>query len=285
MFTKELYRMNNYFGVMQGRLLPKYKGRYQAHPKNYWSEEFFIAKELKLDCIEFIFDFDGFSENPLFTILGVNSIKEVIAKTGVKVVSVCADYFMERPIHNKKKSMRKDSLDMMKRLIDNTSLLGVKDIVLPCVDNSSLINSESYNNFEEEIFNLSRLFDNYEINLSLETDLPPKNFKDLLIKINSKNIKVNYDIGNSSSLGYLVEDELNAYGEYISDIHIKDRMLRGGPVELGKGNSNFEKFFYLLEKFNYQGPFIMQAYRDEEGIEIFKKQKKFIQPYLSKFNN
>ena len=44
----------NYFGVMQGRLLPKYKGRYQAHPVNYWQDEFRIANEIGLDCIEFI---------------------------------------------------------------------------------------------------------------------------------------------------------------------------------------------------------------------------------------
>ena len=43
---------------MQGRLLPKYKGRYQAHPLGYWEDEFYIAKEFNLDCIEFIFDFD-----------------------------------------------------------------------------------------------------------------------------------------------------------------------------------------------------------------------------------
>ena len=31
----------NQVGVMQGRLLPKYKGRYQAHPKDTWQDEFF----------------------------------------------------------------------------------------------------------------------------------------------------------------------------------------------------------------------------------------------------
>ena len=25
-------------GIMQGRLLPKYKGQFQAHPKNYWQD-------------------------------------------------------------------------------------------------------------------------------------------------------------------------------------------------------------------------------------------------------
>ena len=43
-------------GIMQGRLLPRYKGRYQAHPVNYWQAEFYIAKEMGFDQIEFILD-------------------------------------------------------------------------------------------------------------------------------------------------------------------------------------------------------------------------------------
>ena len=57
--------VKNPIGVMQGRLLPKYHGRYQAHPIGYWQEEFPKATALGLDCIEFILDFDGAEENPL----------------------------------------------------------------------------------------------------------------------------------------------------------------------------------------------------------------------------
>ena len=41
-------------GVMQGRLLPKYQGRYQAHPIGYWEDEFEIAASIGIDLIEFI---------------------------------------------------------------------------------------------------------------------------------------------------------------------------------------------------------------------------------------
>ena len=58
-------RMSNPVGVMQGRLLPKYQGRYQAHPTGYWQDEFSIAAELELDCIEFILDYKDAGRNPL----------------------------------------------------------------------------------------------------------------------------------------------------------------------------------------------------------------------------
>ena len=44
-------------GVMQGRLLPKYQGRYQAHPVGYWKDEFNIASTIGLSFIEFILDY------------------------------------------------------------------------------------------------------------------------------------------------------------------------------------------------------------------------------------
>ena len=30
--------LKNKFGIMQGRLLPKYQDRYQAHPVGYWQK-------------------------------------------------------------------------------------------------------------------------------------------------------------------------------------------------------------------------------------------------------
>ena len=50
--------MQNKLGVMQGRLLPKYQGRYQAFPISSWQNEFKIAKYCDLDLIEFILDFN-----------------------------------------------------------------------------------------------------------------------------------------------------------------------------------------------------------------------------------
>ena len=60
----------------------------------------------------------------------------------------------------------------------------------------------------------------------------------------------------------------------ITDLHIKDRIYGGGSVPLGSGNVNFSKILELLFKNNYKGIIIFQAFRDDEGIEIFKKQYK-----------
>jgi len=266
---------------MQGRLLPKYQGRYQAFPVGAWKDEFKVASECGLDLIEFIFDFNDAEENPLLKPGGVEEIASVIKSTGVSVQTICADYFMEAPLHSSEDEILEESLKVLKKLIDTAEALQITDIVIPCVDQSSLETKEAVDRFVEQIAKIIPRIEQANINLSLETDLAPKLFIELLERLDSKNITVNYDIGNSAALGFNSDEELEAYGKRITDIHIKDRVLAGGSVYLGEGNADFANFFNKLKEFNYQGPFIMQAYRDDEGVEIFKKQLDWVKKYLN----
>ena len=273
--------MINKIGVMQGRLVPKHQGRYQAFPIGMWKEEFTVAKKCGLDLIEFILDFNDSEENPLMSQTGVNEIADVIEQTGVAVKTICADYFMDAPLHSTDASVAQESFRILERLLLTAAKLKITDIVIPCVDKSSLKSIESVIRFVDQLAKIVPSIEEKNINLSLETDLEPKIFLELLNKLNSKNITINYDVGNSAALGYDPVEELSIYGDRISDIHIKDRNLGGGPVVLGTGDADFHKFFGALVKTNYQGPFIMQAYRDEEGIEIFKSQLKWFKNKLS----
>lgn len=273
--------MKNKLGVMQGRLLPKYQGRYQAFPIGCWENEFKIAKECGLDLIEFILDFNDSDKNPLLHPGGVEQIANIIKDSSVSVKTICADYFMEAPLHSENNKVAEESYKVLEKLIVSAKILKITDIVIPCVDQSSLQTTEAVSRFVKLIKRIIPIIEREGINLSLETDLAPKPFIELLDKLNSKNITINYDIGNSAALGFNPFEELAAYGDRITDIHIKDRILGGGPVRLGNGNADFIKFFKELKKFNYQGPFIMQAYRDDEGIKIFKKQLEYIIPLLN----
>jgi len=265
---------------MQGRLLPKYQGRYQAHPVDYWQQEFELAQKIGLDCIEFILDFNNAENNPLLKKNGVNEILSVIDKTGISVKTICADFFMEAPLHSEDKAVSKQSQGVMKRLLNSVAELGVTDVVVPCVDQSSLVSQQTVNRFVKQLTPCVQIAEKKGINLSLETDLPPRKFLDLLGRFNSEHVTVNYDIGNSAALGYDPVEELDTYGDRITDIHIKDRTLGGGSVVLGQGDADFNAFFSKLKEFNYQGTFIIQSYRDDEGMSIFKQQFNWVKPYL-----
>ena len=259
-------------GVMQGRLLPKYQGRYQAHPIGYWEDEFEIAASLGVDLIEFILDYNDFEENPLMSASGCKKIIEIANQSDVKVKTICADYFMDAPLHSTDLNVATLSAAVLRELIVNSRTIGVTDIVLPLVDQSSVRDSESQDQFIRAIEPFLPYLDENNMNLNLETDLDPTAFKSLLNQINSDHVTVNYDTGNSAGLGYDPEQEFAAYGDRITDIHIKDRVKNGFSVCLGQGSADFTQIFKCVQNYGYSGPFIMQAFRDDDGLEIFETQ-------------
>lgn len=269
---------------MQGRLLPKYKGRYQAHPLGYWEKEFLAAAQLDLNCIEFIFDHNDYEINPLWSKEGRKNISNISTQTGVKVYSVCADFFMECPLHSPIEENRQFAQVVLLELIRKCADLNITDIVIPCVDHSSLMSEYSLEIFKTQMMDLIPVAEKFDVNLSLETDLPPSSFKKLLKDLDSKNVTVNYDIGNSASLGYDFKTELQSYGKRISDLHIKDRKLNGPSVYLGQGNAKITEFFEEFQKYDFEGPIIMQLFRDDEGVTIFKDQlgdfQKLVKPFI-----
>ena len=267
-------------GIMQGRLLPKIDGRYQCFPAFNWQKEFYLAKKLGLKTIEFIFDNFYPHLNPLISKDGLKELKKIQILTNIKVESICADYFMENPIFVDNPDQSKLNLLTLEKVVKNAKFLNIKNIILPCVDRSSLNSKKKIDLFVTQMNKIKHLLDKTKINISLETDLPPKKFLTLINRFRSKYITINYDTGNSAALGYDPEEEFKAYGSKISEVHIKDRRHKGGPIQLGKGDVDFKKIFKLLKKNNYKGDFILQMYRDQKGLSIFKKQYKVLKKLI-----
>jgi hexulose-6-phosphate isomerase len=81
-------------------------------------------------------------------------------------------------------------------------------------------------------------------------------------------LKANYDLGNSSSLGYDVKCELAAYGARIGSVHIKDRVRGGGTVPLGQGDADIPALLSGLAAIAYDGDFVLQVARGKAGEEV-----------------
>jgi len=107
--------------------------------------------------------------------------------------------------------------------------------------------------------------------------------KTFISNFQSENFGINYDMGNSASLGFDPVEEFNAYGRYILNVHVKDRMLNGGTVALGEGSVNFTKVFSLLKTIKYDGNYILQTARSNEGqhLELISEYIKFIEDRIN----
>jgi hexulose-6-phosphate isomerase len=255
-------------GIMQGRLLPPEEGRFQCFPREGWMGEFSLAAAAGLDSIEWIYDVWGGDANPICSDRGVEQVGLLAREHSVAVRSLCADYFMERPLIRVSSEEKRGRTDHLLWLISRCRLLGIARVVLPFVDNSSIRTASEMAEVVSMLHEVVPHASEAQVEIHLETALGPAAFEDLLGNLAFPEVKVTYDTGNSASLGYDYGDELSAYGDRIGSVHIKDRVRGGGTVPLGCGNADLPGVLARLHELGYSGDFILQVARGEPGQEV-----------------
>ena len=254
--------------IMQGRLLPPEDGRFQCFPRAQWEQEFGHAASAGLDAIEWIYDVHGADVNPLASDEGIARIRSLSERHGIAVVSLCADYFMDRPF------LTADTLEFVglrERLVwlmERCRMAGIGRIVLPFVDASQIRTVEQADRVTRLLSGVLPYASACRVELHLETSLAPAPFAELLAAIPHPMLKANYDSGNSSSLGYDVRQELAEYGPRIGSVHIKDRVCGGGTVPLGSGDADIRGLLAGLADLSYAGGYVLQVARSTAGEEI-----------------
>ena len=251
---------------MQGRLVPPPPGRFQCFPRDAWRLEFERAERAGLACLEWIWDLD--ETNPLRSDAEMAEVAALSARHDVSVRSVCADLFMEEPLTKGSPADREQRRRRLEWLVGRCAAWKIGRIVLPFVDASGLAGEDEYERVVEALESPLRLCESVGVELHLETDLPPDAFAVLLDRLPHPCVKVNYDAGNSASLGFRPREEFAAYGNRVGSVHIKDRQLGGGTVPLGTGDADFPSLFAALESVGYRGDFILQVARGKPGDEV-----------------
>jgi L-ribulose-5-phosphate 3-epimerase len=255
-------------GIMQGRLGPPTEGRFQSFPRETWAEEFGRARAAGLDRIEWIYDTYGADVNPLAADPGIERMRTLSAEHGVAVGSLCADYFLDRPLLRTDEAERVELLRILAWLFGRCEAAGIEHMVMPFVDASRI---ETDAEGDEVVALLGPALEwagGAGVELHLETSLPPARFAALLDRLPHPMLKANYDSGNSASLGYSPRQEFAAYGPRVGSIHIKDRIRGGGTVPLGTGDADFPALFEAIRRVGYPGAYILQVARGEPGDEV-----------------
>jgi L-ribulose-5-phosphate 3-epimerase len=267
--------LTNEIGIMQGRLSPRIDGKIQAYPASTWQKEFDIAQEIGYAAIEWIVE-KPVETNALMTDSGKAEIKKVISLTGVRIDYVCADIFMQQPLVRMTEEIKSQNKGYLLEILKNAKEVGAIGVEIPFVDNSSIKNDKEKQEFIDAMQDAFKLAKDLDLKISLETDLSPFAFRELLEAIGLDFVQANYDIGNSASLGFDPKEELEAYGKKILNVHVKDRKLGGTTVPLGTGSADIQGVFQKLNEIGYAGGITMQAARGENDIDIAKEQLSYI---------
>ena len=255
-------------GIMQGRLVPPVGGEIQAFPLDHWRDEFPLAAQAGLDAIEWIYDLPDARVNPLATDAGIAEIHALSSAHRVAVRSVCADYFMRRPLVRASPAERADRLATLAWLLERCHACDITRMVLPFVDASKIESETDRDEVVAALEHVAGVMERTGVEIHLETSLSPVEFSRLLDRLPNRMVQVNYDSGNSASLGHDPHAELEAYGNRIGSVHIKDRILGGGTTLLGTGNAKFPALFAGLRAIGYAGPWVLQAVRGKPGDEV-----------------
>lgn len=277
----------NQFGVMQGRLSPPEAGRLQSFPRSSWRREIEQAHSAGVAYIEWIYDDYGASVNPISTPEGITELNHLKRQHGIATPAICGDWFVEFPLIRCTAEEQKERELTLHGMLHKAREIGASRIVLPFVDASSIRTGEEKETVLQALSRALPVAEETGIELHLEADFPPSDFADFLARINHPMVKVNYDTGNSSGLGYIPTEEFQAYGRRIGSIHIKDRLrLPGGAVAtrpLGEGSADFERVFNSIRSIGYKAGFTLQVARGEDGDEVnwIRKQIEFIRRFLT----
>jgi L-ribulose-5-phosphate 3-epimerase len=258
-----MVNLENRIGFMQGRLSELTDGRIQSFPAKSWETEFVIARQNRLKLIEWTIDTLTYFQNPITNKVGIEKIAHLSNVNNVGVPSVTCDYYMENPHWD---SNGIDIEGDLIEIIEAMPMIGAHILVLPLVDNSSISDKQ---NIDLDFFSgLTSRLSNRNVRIAFELDLEPDSALRFIESFNPEHFGINYDIGNSASLGFNPREEISKYGHRILNVHIKDRLLGGSTVPLGLGSADFKSVLEELQRSSFPGNFILQTARATDGDHL-----------------
>lgn len=258
----------NKIGFMQGRLSPQVNGKIQAFPWLHWRDEFILAEQNGFRLMEWTLDQERLHENPLLTKHGRQEIRTLCAHHDVRIESLTGDCFMQAPFYKFEGKEREERISDLKAIIDACSEINIKYVLIPLVDNGRLESESQLDVLAGVIAGLESDLRGNGQHIVFESDFGPRQLRDLMRRFSESVVGINYDIGNSASLGYDSAEELKEYGIRVLNVHVKDRLLGGTTVPLGKGNADFPRVFAALRDASYRGNFILQTARAADNDHV-----------------
>ena len=255
-------------GIRQGRLSPAVAGETQHFPWRSWKDEFARARTLGFETIEWLFGAHDYEHNPLWIDAGPDEILGQIADTGTEVRTLCADYFIVHPFFRVSEDERRQSVNVLNRLVVASARVGVRILVVPALEASEIQTAAEMAQLLDSLNEPLALAAAHGVRLGLETELPGPEYRALVEQSRHPALGVCYDTGNAAARGYDVAADVRLLGPYLCEVHIKDRKRNGPSVQLGHGDADFGTFFRVASEIGYQGPLILEAPVGDEPVSM-----------------
>ena len=230
-------------GIRQGRLSPSAAGSIPGFPWESWKDEFALARRCGFDTIEWLFAAADYERNPIWTTRGHEEIVARIVDTGVRIGSICADFFMTHRFFRVPDEERSESVRILERLVVLASRFDIGIVIVPVLEASEIRQVAEAELLFDSLSHPLKLARTEDVRLAIETDLPAAELRWLIDQRQHEALGVCYDTGNAAHRGSDVAVDVRALAPYLCEVHIKDRKRNGPSVALRQGVADFPAFF------------------------------------------
>jgi len=267
---------------MQGRLSQVPEGVIQHFPVDEWELEFEKLSGLRLDGIEWTIDENTFDLHPLVKDKDTPS-PWVSDQHGVPIPHkiITCDFFMHlKPFHSPLPFFNRVERRFSQLL--NSRNLGLDSLlVVPFVDDGAPKSTEHWNATKSFLSDLCEELKKCKSRVAIEFEIEPISQKMFVEQFSDQLIGINFDMGNSASLGFDPVDEIKAIRDNIKNIHIKDRIKGGTTVPLGLGSVKFDVVASLLKEIDYDKNLTLQCARKnrEDPVDVVRQYVDFSKKY------
>jgi len=246
---------------VQGRLSSEVAGRYQYFPIHNWENEFYKAKELGFDGIEWII---SDLSNPIFNPRARNEIINIVMTTGIDITSINLDLLMY-------KTLEKYSWEEICWIFDSINLIADKvnliRVTVPVEESCGVKDAVTAFQVTKQLQKILDYNMNCEYLIAIETDLSPIGAQAFLSQKELNKLFLLVDIGNIAAYGYKLEDYfLEALIPKICSLHIKDRAVGIGPTgPLGSGSAEFSYLKDNIFRLEFLKDIVLQTYKTSDN--------------------
>ena len=251
----------------------------KALPNRFtWEEKCFAAKQAGYDFIEMSVDESDLRLSRLEEIETLtNTLTPLLKKYNLSIRSLCLSAHRRFPFGSADPLKRARAYDIMQKAIKLADALNIRNIQLAGYDvyyEDSTETSKTF--FLNGLIDAAKLAERHNIMLSLEVmDTPFMGTIERAMRyveqVSSPYLKVYPDLGNLTQFSQHPEQELTNHIAHVVAIHLKDTQKTVfKEVPFGEGTVNFVSLFKTLQSLNYQGPFLVEMWANNQLNETLE---------------
>ncbi len=226
-----------------------------------------VAKKIGLDGVQIDFGTAG-NNMRLRTREHQQAYREAMRRTGLVVSSLALCEMNDVPLKSDPRAAAwlDQSLDVCHTMglpIAMTASFGRGDL--------DMSHTEEIDHFVKVLRDVVPKAEKLGIIIGLENYLSAADNRKIIDRVGSPQVKVYYDVGNSTDKGRDVAQEIRALGKLICEFHAKD-----GPHMLGQGRIDFKKVRSAMDDVEYSGWIQLEAAQPHGLIPDYTADRKYL---------